>query len=329
MIKKVALIFSLLLMIALIMGGYVAFKILFLMPVFPRLPNHEEQVFQIPKGQSISVIAQRLTEAKLIHHPFVFRLLVIKDNKTTAIQAGSFKLSPKMTPQEILAALSQGTDDTWIKILEGWRVEEIAQMLDETEGLESFDKDEFLELSKDDEGTLYPDSYLVQKTATAQEIHRLLKDTFQKKVLTPLQAQIDSSDRKLEDILIMASLVQRETGQEEEMKTVAGVLWNRVEVGMSLDVDATLQYIAGYSKTQQSWWVPPNIEVKKSTSLFNTYARPGLPPRPICNPGLAAVQAALSPTDSDYIFYLHDNDGVIHYGVTLDEHNRNVQKYLR
>ena len=102
-----------------------------------------------------------------------------------------------------------------------------------------------------------------------------------------------------------------------------------MDIGMALNVDATLQYIKGYDRVQQQWWVTPLAVDKERVSPFNTYTNAGLPPSPICNPGLEALTAAMEPASTEYLYYLHDPEGGIHYGKTLPEHNANVQQYLR
>ena len=149
--------------------------------------------------------------------------------------------------------------------------------------------------------------------------------------------EIEASDRGLNDIVKMASLVQREARGPKggnldpvEMKMIAGILWKRIEIGMVLNVDASLQYVKGYDKQQQSWWSTNGIvAIKDSSSPYNSYKYAGLPPTPICNPGAFALEAAINPTPSDYLYYLHDNDGKVHYAKTLQEHNQNVDTYLR
>jgi UPF0755 protein len=144
-----------------------------------------------------------------------------------------------------------------------------------------------------------------------------------------LADDIEKSPHDFDDILTMASIVEREARGYEEMRNVAGILWNRIDLGMPIQADATLQYVKGYNEQTKAWWTPPLAEDKKLNSPFNTYLNPGLPPRPISNPGYDAIRATLNPVDTDNIFYLHDQDGGIHYAESLEEHNANVQKYLR
>ncbi|MBW7955563.1 endolytic transglycosylase MltG [Patescibacteria group bacterium] len=284
--------------------------------------------FVVPKGQSISRIGERLAEEGLIKHPLVFRGVVRQLGAENQIQAGSFELTAAMTPAELIEAMTQGTDDTWVTLLEGWRREEMAESLAELE-LPNYDEAEFLELTAGKEGYLFPDTYLVQRSIATEDIVNLLLATFDKKVETDLAAQIAASGKPLDEIVTIASLIQREAKGDQQMRLVSGVLWNRIDIGMALNVDATLQYLKGYSQSQQSWWVPPLAVDKEIESPYNTYKYAGLPPAPIANPGLDAIKAALNPTDTTYLYYLHDNQGGIHFGETLQQHNANVQRYLR
>lgn len=308
---------------------FVAVGTLFLtlsQPVNPQ--TQETQRFVVPKGQAISIIANRLQETGLIKNSLVFQVIVKKEDLDNKIQAGSFDLSPNMSTAEIAFELTQGTNDVWVTIPEGWRREEIAESLVGQE-LEVFSAEEFLDFTEGQEGRLFPDTYLIPRQATANQIAILLGQTFERKVVIGLADEIASSDYDFDEALVMASIVEREARGETELPVVAGILWNRVELGMPLQADATLQFIKGYNAVEDSWWVPPTAADKTLNSVYNTYKYPGLPPNPIANPGLQAIRAALQPTATDYLYYLHDRTGEIHYARTLDEHNVNVSTYLR
>jgi UPF0755 protein len=135
-------------------------------------------------------------------------------------------------------------------------------------------------------------------------------------------------DLSKEQIVTLASLIEREAKHAEDRPIVSSVIHNRLDIGMKLDIDATLQYIKGYDPIQKRWW-PNNItnEDKKSASLYNTYARTGLPPAPISNPGLSSLEAAVDPAKTDYLFYITDSNGVNRYAKTLDEHEANISRY--
>ncbi len=133
--------------------------------------------------------------------------------------------------------------------------------------------------------------------------------------------------------VILASLIEREAISDEERPYIAGILLNRIEIGMPLQVDATVQYAIGskrcVSKIDCDWWQTPTRADLEIVSPFNTYTFTGLPQAPIANPGIMSLRAALEPVDSDYLYYIHDPEGRIHYAETLEEHNSNVAQYLR
>lgn len=325
--KKIPKFFLLLITIALLLS----FAALAFFSVFQASSNIADPAsvrFVIPRGQAVSVIAKRLEEAKLIKNAYAFRFVVYQKQLANKIQAGSFELSPSMDTWQIATALTVGTDDIWITLPEGWRREEIAESLAKQE-LPNFDAALFLTLTKGLEGQLFPDTYLISRETSTAQIVALLKNTFESKILTGLSAQINASELSLNEILTLASLVQRESANDGEMPLVAQILLNRLEIGMPLQVDATLQYIKGYSQVEGSWWPTPLAADKSLNSLYNTYQQPGLPPAPIANSGLAAIQAVLSPRPTQALYYIHDNSGQIHTAQTLDEHNANVNKYLR
>ena len=284
--------------------------------------------FVIPKGQAISIIGQRLEEAGLIKNSLVFKAIVKVNRLEQSIQAGSFDIAPSSNTGEIAKLLTSGTQDVWVTILEGWRTEEIAESL-ESQELDTFDPVIFAEIAKDSEGMLYPDTYLIPREMSTENIHSMLLNTFERKIIQGLADEISSSHRSFEDVLIMASLVEREARNYEQMRKVAGILWNRIDLGMALQVDATLQYSSGYNSAQQTWWAPPTVAQKQIDSKFNTYLHPGLPPKPIANPGIDAIKATLLPSESDDLYYIHAVDGTMYTAATLEQHSANINKYLR
>ncbi len=292
-------------------------------------PNNQNEVrFVIAPGSGVQKIANDLKSSELINHPFIFRAYVTLTGLDKKLQAGSFELSSSLTTAEIATTLTQGTQDTWIRLLEGWRREEMAEYLEQQE-LNEFSKAEFLTLTATAEGKLYPDTYLVPKDITTSALVNLLLRTFEQKVVVGLADELTASGRTLHEILVMASLIEREARSFEQMRHVSGILWNRIGIGMPLQVDATLQYAVGYDGARRSWWPPPLAAHKSAASPYNTYANPGLPPGPIANPGLNAFKAALDPLRVNDLFYLHASDGRMYYAETLEAHNANVNTYLR
>jgi UPF0755 protein len=232
-----------------------------------------------------------------------------------------------MTIDQVLSVLLAEPDDVWVTLLEGWRAEEMAREL-KTKLSTTFDEDEFITLAKEKEGTLFPDTYLFPKETTASTIISTMENTFKKRYAEVVQ-EVGKTDRLQDEVIVIASLLEREARDPVEMKTVAGVFENRLRLGMPLQVDATLQYAKGYNRTLDTWWAEPSAADKQVVSPFNTYMYKGLPPGPICNPGKAALIAAAKPDRTDYLFYISDRTGQMHYAKTLEEHNANIAQYLR
>lgn len=284
-----------------------------------------ETLFVVPKGQPAKIILARLKEAKFIRSALALDYYLYFTSQRSSFQAGSFRLSPSMTISQIIDQLQHGTIDIWVTIPEGLRSEEIAEIFRQALG-ESFDITTFIKKGKTVEGFLFPDTYLVQPTATADDFINLLTQTGAKKASTLPKVPPDEA---LPSPMTVASLIEREAKTAVDRKIVSGVLRKRLENGWPLQVDATLQYAKGYDAQKKTWWSPPLVEDKKINSPFNTYKYAGLPPHPICNPGLDSIEAALFPTKTDYFYYISEEDGTMHYAKTLEEHNANVNKYLR
>lgn len=291
------------------------------------LNNKQLVRFVITRGQPVSQIAQKLQEENLIKNSTAFKIYYRLNEDKYNVQAGSYEISSAMDVEQILEILSDGADDVWVTLLEGTRREEIAQSLSEY-NLVNFDSDEFLLKTVGMEGRLFPDTYLVPKQIDTQAIITLMNNTFENKI-SALTQEIDQSDYSLEELVTIASLLEREARGMDQMQRVAGVIYSRLDIGMPLQVDATLQYARGFNEETQTWWPVPTSIDKELESRYNTYQNPGLPPGPICNPGFDALQAAVNPVASDDLFYIHDRSGQIHFARTLEEHNRNINMHLR
>ena len=227
-----------------------------------------------------------------------------------------------------------------ITIIEGWRLEDIADDLAK-EGIAS--KDDFLSAAKiadwrDEfqflqeakikslEGFLFPDTYKIYSDASARDIIRKLLDEFDAKATAQMRADLKAQDRSLIDAVILASILEREISNKPEAdsdrKIVAGIFLNRLEIGMGLQSDATVNYITGKTLTR------PTLDDLAIDSPYNTYKYRGLPPGPINNPSLASLLASIYPTPSDYLYFLTDENGRAHFARTYAEHQKNIAQYL-
>jgi UPF0755 protein len=290
------------------------------------------KVFVIRKGEPMRSIATRLHSEGLIKNAVSFFIFVKALRIEKQLQAGDFKLSPSMSASEIVDALQHGSLDVWITFPEGWRIEQVAQRLNEELGV---DRDEFIKIA--DEGYMFPDTYLMPKNATASQAAVLMKNTFDKKVLTLIEND-NRNDLTSSEIIILASLIEREAKNTEDRPIVASVLLNRLNLGMKLDIDATVQYVKANELAKQhkaswesfDWW--PDVlrdDLQYFSSPFNTYIQSGLPPKPIANPGIESIRAVVDPAKTDYLYYISDENGMNHYAKTYEEHLKNIQTYLQ
>lgn len=297
----------------------------------PVNPDSSESVeFSIEPGTSTRLIAKQLVEQGLIRHADIFRAVLVKEKLGGRIQAGDFQLSQAMSTLEIARALTQAKDKQFgVTLLEGWRREEVAEALVKAftaQGV-SFDAQVFLALPETKEGYLFPDTYFFTVRANEQSVAKTIEANFNQK-LAPLKAQIEASQYNLNQILTMASIVERETRVDRPL--VAGILLKRYLNDWPLQADATLQYAKGFQASTGKWWPTPLAADKDIESPYNTYKYQGLPPAPIANPSLTAIQATLeAQIDTPYWYYITDNNGQMHYATTYDQHLQNINRYLR
>lgn len=290
--------------------------------------SKQEEVFIINQGESVSSIAKRLESAGLIKSANAFTIFVKNSNMSSKIQAGDFKLSPSMDAKEVLRQLTVGVIDKWVTLLEGWRVEEVAQKLNSELGISS---SEFMAVAK--EGYMFPDTYLFNQKATAADIAQTMRNNFNKKYDDQLQTKIKKNGLTSEQGVILASIVEREARSDEVRKMVASILLKRLKINMGLNADATIQYALvkqGSKNPPDGGWWKRNLtrDDLKVDSPYNTYIHAGLPPTPISNPSLSSLQAvANADSSTPYLYYYHDSKGNSYYARTLDEHNQNVANH--
>lgn len=275
----------------------------------------------VEKGESFNKLSKDLENKKLIKSVFVFNLYAKQTGLANNIKAGTFKLSSSMDAAYILKTLTSEPLDSWVTLLEGWRIEEMAQELNDELNI---DKGEFLKAAK--EGYMFPDTYLFPKDYSALQIVNKLKATFDQRYTDELKAKIKALGLTADQGVILASIVEREARSDEVRRMVASILLKRFNIGMALNADATIQYLLGYQQDERSWWKRYlSKDDLKSSSPYNTYLHAGLPPTPICNPSLSSLQAvATANMQTPYLYYYHDLKGNSYYSKTLEEHNSNV-----
>jgi UPF0755 protein len=304
--------------------------------------------FEIKRGEGIAEIAKNLHQKNAVNSEFLFSFYVFLNKLDTNIQAGSYVLRAGTPLVGLVEQFQHGVNDTRITFLEGWRVEEYARVANAQ--FEKIDYNEFVKKAAPYEGYLFPDTYYFETDVREDDMITRLRENFDTQtadLLTP--AKLQRSGLTKEQVVILASIVEREVNTEEDRPIVAGLLLARFREGMSLGADATTQYAVapgilcgndaattGMCATPLeeindfNWW-PKNLtqENLDFDSPYNTRKVAGLPPRPISNPSLSAIDAVVNFKETNYVYYLTDNYGVTHYAVTLDEHNANIAKYLQ
>ncbi|MFA6519395.1 MAG: endolytic transglycosylase MltG [Candidatus Paceibacterota bacterium] len=280
-------------------------------------------IVSIARGASVPDIAAQLASAHLIKHPDLFRAMLRVSGGSLHVQAGAYLFN---TPEDLfmvayrLVAGAYGIPPVRITFPEGETARDYAVRI--TEELPDISASDFLSKAQPYEGYLFPDTYLFLQSADADTIVKTMRANFDAKT-EPLMNDVRTSGHSLSDIVILASLVEREARTIANKRIVAGILWNRIKLGMPLQVDAVFGYI--YGRDTYS----PSYADLKVDSPYNTYIHKGLPPGPICNPGIESLDAALHPTKTDYLYYLTGNDGLMHYATTYAGHQANQRKYLQ
>ena len=316
--------------IFIILGFFLAVTLVlltwFYINVQPISPGINKQInFMINKGDGLSSIGRRLGNLKIIKNSYSFSILAYFLGLDKKLQAGNFIVSPNLSAKEIIEKLSKaGTHDYWLQIIGGMRNEEIAKRLPENL---SFTADEFLNYSLKEQGYLFPDSYLIPESYSPEQILKLIRKNFDSKIDETRSGTINPT-MKDDDYILLASLVEREGRSQESKQYIAGILLNRLKINMPLQVDATVQYARDTKYIPQKYWEPLLKKDLGIISPYNTYLNRGLPPGPICNPGLDSIYAVFHPIESEYLFYITGNDNKMHYAKTLQEHNLNISKYL-
>jgi UPF0755 protein len=302
--------------------------------------------FTVRPGETAGDIAARLQREGLIRDAGLFRLVIRAREVDTQLEAGDYQLRANMTMDEIITALQHGRPSSVaVTVPEGWRVEQIAVLLSEkglVDGADflrlvgegNFDYD-FLQDRPPDhrslEGYLFPDTYQIPLTFTTAQVVDLMLRAFGQRFSPQMRQQAVEAGLTVHEVVTLASIVEREAMVASERPTIASVFLNRLADGMRLDADPTVQYALGYQEGEGTWWKRPlypeeDMEVE---SPYNTYRNVGLPPGPICSPGLASLQAVLEPAETDYYYFMAAGDGSHVFARTYEEHLENQSKYQR
>lgn len=304
----------------------------------PRDPAGAEQLFVIQPRESVVSISDRLEAAGIIRSARTLRTYLLWTGLDTVVQTGTYRLNPAQTGLEIAQMLKSTTlTEVTLTVLQGWRMEEIAATLP-TSGL-SIAPEEFISSASSPansldlipagtsaEGFLYPDTYILPRFTTANQLVSILLQGFSSHLPPDYTAAYASHGLTLYQAVTLASIIQREAMVEDEMPWIASVFFNRLAIGMKLQTDPTVQYALGYNAAQGTWWTNPlRGNDLQFDSPYNTYLHPGLPPGPISNPGLAALKAVAYPAESPYYYFQAkcDGSGLHNFAETLEQHQQN------
>lgn len=272
-------------------------------------------LFEITPGETLSQIAEKLSDAELIRSNIGFRIVAKLMNAETTVRTGRYPLGSGMPSWEILRVITDASQtEISVTVPEGFSAFDIDERL---VSLGLIRPGEFLSAAREKEGFLFPDTYFVSKTNfSVSGFMKKMTDNFDRKVLTPSF----KSPRSLQAVITMASILEKEVRTYNDYPVVAGILWKRLDKDWPLQTDATLLYGKKDSTITQ--------EDLEEESPYNMRKYKGFPPTPIGNPGLRTIEAALKPESSSYWFYLTDKNGTVHYAVTNDEHNENREKFI-
>lgn len=277
----------------------------------------------IERGGSAATIASYLDEQNVVRSETWLYFLITAFHDPSSLKAGTYVFSEPLSAWSVASRLTEvAPPDTLINLTlpEGYTIEEFGSIAEGT--LSNFDAEIFVSLTENQEGYLFPDTYFVPHDFSEQELADLLQNTYQQKI-SEISDSFSQSDLSEYDVLTLASIVEREANTLESMAIVAGILLDRLRIGMALQADASMEYALDKPLNELT---ADDLEID---SPYNTYLYPGLPPTPIGNPGLQSITAVLHPTTTPYLYYITDEDGEFHYAETFEEHKRNIERYLR
>ena len=297
----------------------------------------ETRPFVIARGENAGQIAKRLESEGIVRSALAFAFVLYESEKENALQSGTYQVSPGLTPRDLARVFEKAPgDQVVLRVIDGWRLTEIAVAV--AKAFPKITKEEFLaaavvgdrkngvlegaDAKQPLEGFLFPDTYFMKPDITAAGIVDMLLRQFEDRAGVALRTAAAQRKTTIYDLVKLASVVEREAQDRTESATIAGVYQNRLDIGMKLDADPTIQYAKGD-------WAELILDDLKIDSPYNTYQSAGLPPTPICNPGQAALLAAADPAHHDFFYFVAKGDGTGQHAFakTLDEQEANRVKY--
>jgi len=297
----------------------------------------DNRPFVIARGETAGEIGKRLEQDGIIRSALAFDFVLYETERENALQSGTYTVSAALTPRELAKLFEKAPGEQIVlRIIDGWRLTEVAAAVNKA--FPSITKEAFtaaavvgdrkntvlagMDAKASLEGFLFPDTYFMRPDVTAPQIVDVLLDNFERRAGATLRAASVDRGVAIYDIVKLASIVEREARDRNESATIAGVYTNRLRIGMKLDADPTIQYALGE-------WRELSLDDLKLASPYNTYLNAGLPPTPIANPGVAALEGAAKPAVVPYFYFVAKNDGTggHAFAVTFEEQEANRVKY--
>ena len=293
--------------------------------------SKETVVFVVPQDNSDFNAAQTLEDQKFIRNTHAFQFLLNYFSGGAEIKSGGYNLNQNMNAWQVMKKVTGKIDLVWFTESFCVRKEQVGEYLADALNWNSDQLNTWNSLYKNDnteyfEGVYYPDTYLIPVDETPVQVAQRFINNFNGK-MAPFMNQFAQKNIKWTTGIKIASLVARESGSTSDMKLISGIIWNRLDKGMPLQIDATMQYTLG-KNADGKWWGSIDLAQKRSDSPYNSYMYKGLPPTPICSPNIDAIEAAINPDQTDCLFYLHDIYKEIHCAKTYKEHLANFKEYL-
>jgi len=330
---------ALLALIVLILVSWFCYSYNLNTPVFTTQSGSQ---FVVEPGWGSRKISQELKKAGLIRSQLVFQIYVWQKGISSRLLDGEYYFVGELNTKDIAQILARGagaTKEITLTFIEGWHNQEMADYLKKRgiaeindfmaiiqKKADWWDQYNFLNSKPrnlDLEGYLFPDTYRIYSDASIKDVVQKMLDNFDKKLTPELRVEIAKQDKTIHEILTLASILEKEVSTEKDRKLVADIFYKRLEAKMALQADSTVNYVTGKGVTRSS------AEDLQVDSPYNTYKYRGLPPGPICHPGLSAIQAAVYPIKNDYWYFLTTPRGEVIYSQTHDEHVSAKSKYYR
>lgn len=291
----------------------------------------ETEIFIIPKNKTDFNLVKNLKDKKLIKDNIILDYYLDNFIFFADVKPGGYRLSKNMWALDIFKKISGKPDLVWVSWSSCLRKEQIGEILAEALGWSENDLKKWNTVYTNTlpeyfEGVYYPDTYLIPVDEKGGQVAKRFINRFNEKFAPFADKYIEKNIRWVTGLKI-ASLISREAAGSSDMHLISGIIWNRLDKGMALQIDATMQYTLG-KNSEGKWWGSIDLKEQKNDSPYNSYLHKGLPPTPICSPNIDYIEAALNPQDSDCLFYLHDHFKQIHCAVTYEEHLSNIKKYL-